>query len=65
MYLPVQIFFQQSGHNGVDLLSYYSKPTDQREQYDCRANKKLDGYVILKLGDLYFCNHSLNKYIDQ
>ena len=37
------IFFQQSSCNRVDLLSYESKPTDKWEQYDWRAEKKLDG----------------------
>ena len=38
-----QFFFQRSSRNRVDLLSYESKPTDKREQYDLMAEKNLDG----------------------
>ena len=36
-------FFSQSSHIRVDLLSYESKSTDNREQYNWRAEKNLDG----------------------
>ena len=37
-------YFLQSSRIRVDLLSYESKRTDKREQYDWRAEKNLDGY---------------------
>ena len=40
---PVQICFLRSSRIRVDLLSYESKPTDKREQYDWRAEKNFDG----------------------
>ena len=36
------IFFLRSSRIRFDLLSYESKPTDKREQYDWRAEKSLD-----------------------
>ena len=36
-------FFLRSGRIRVDLLSYESKTTDKREQYDWRTEKNLDG----------------------
>ena len=47
---PLQIFFLQSSHNRVNLLSYESKLTEKREQYDWRDEKNLDGcvwYVVM------------------
>ena len=37
-------FFLQSSRIRVDRLSYESKTTDKREQYDWRADKNLDGF---------------------
>ena len=37
-------FSQSSRRIRVYQLSYESKTTDKREQYDWRADKKLDGY---------------------
>ena len=37
-------FFLRSSHIRVDLLSYESKPTNKRKQYDWMAEKKLDGH---------------------
>ena len=36
-------FFLRSRHNRVELLSYKSKMTDRREQYDWMDEKNLDG----------------------
>ena len=37
-------FFLRSSRIGVDLLSYESKTTDKREQYDWMVEKNLDVY---------------------
>ena len=37
-------FYLLSSRNRADLLSYESKPTDKREQYDFKGEKNLDGY---------------------
>ena len=42
-----QFFFLRSSRIRVGLLSYESKLTDKRGQYDWRAEKNLDGYVFL------------------
>ena len=42
-----QIFFLRSSRNKVDLLSYESKTTDKRGQYDWKAEKNLDGYLYV------------------
>ena len=41
-------FFLQSSRITVKLLSYESKRTDKRGQYDRRAPKNLDGYSKFK-----------------
>ena len=40
---PRPNFFLRSSHIRVDLQAYESKPTDNREKYDWRAEKNLDG----------------------
>ena len=40
-------FFVRSSRNRVDLLSYESKATDKREQYDWKAKKNLGGNVCI------------------
>ena len=42
--LPIQIVFLRSNRIRVDLLSYDSKSTAKREQYDWMTEKKLNGY---------------------
>ena len=37
-------FFLHFRHIRVDLLSYKSKTTDKREQYDWRTEKNIDGF---------------------
>ena len=59
-----QFFFLRSGRNRVDLLSHESETTDKREQYDCRADKKLDGslsavQIMLLLSPNYYVSFSL------
>ena len=40
---PVQIFPAMRSYNRIDLLSYESKPTDKRKQYDWMSEKNLYG----------------------
>ena len=41
--------FLWSGRNRVDLLSYESKTTDKREQYDWKAEKNLDRRLVFQI----------------
>ena len=42
-------FFLRSSCNRVNLLSYESKPTYKREQYDCVGEKNLDGSLVHRI----------------
>ena len=46
---PRPDFFLRSSRNRVNLLSYYGKTTDKREQYDWRADKNWTGGSLVSI----------------